>query len=111
KQLNVHLARGRDELETGAWGILEPKPAVPLVDTLTTIAVVLVPGLAFDAKGGRLGYGAGYYDRFFDRFAGQQQPLRIGVCYSAQLVEQVPMEAHDYAMDAVVTEAGVVLGW
>ncbi len=113
KQLMVHLIRGCDELEIGAWGIMEPKLSTPLVDSVASIAAVLVPGLAFDTRGGRLGYGAGFYDRFFDQFVRQQlpMPLRIGVCYGAQLVEAVPMDTHDYPMDAVVTEAGVLSGW
>lgn len=67
-------------------------------------ATVLVPGLAFDAQGGRLGRGGGFYDRFLE--ASGMQARRIGVCFACQLVERVPLEGHDARLDAIVTEDG-----
>ena len=67
----------------------------PLVEP----ASVLVPGLAFDRHGGRLGYGGGYYDRFL---AGRDVP-RIALAYDFQLVDRVPTEPHDVPMHAIVT--------
>jgi 5-formyltetrahydrofolate cyclo-ligase len=65
--------------------------------------VVIVPGLAFDAAGRRLGRGAGHYDRAFP--AGRQgAPLLVGVGYAFQLVDEVPAGPHDRRMDVVVTE-------
>ncbi|MEO0588593.1 MAG: 5-formyltetrahydrofolate cyclo-ligase [Planctomycetota bacterium] len=69
------------------------------------IGVVLVPGMAFDARGGRLGRGAGFYDRYLRGFAG----LTIGVCFDVQVIDRVPMEEGDVRLDAVATESGVCM--
>ena len=63
--------------------------------------LVFVPGLAFDENGSRMGYGKGYYDRYFGK---SSHCLKIGVCYEMQLVSQVPCGKYDICMDAVVTE-------
>ncbi|MHC4977101.1 MAG: 5-formyltetrahydrofolate cyclo-ligase [Planctomycetota bacterium] len=77
------------------------------VDTLSMPAealdVVLVPGLAFDKRGNRLGRGGGYYDRFLARLD-RERTLSIGVCLSAQRVSCVPTEATDISVDAVCCE-------
>ena len=65
--------------------------------------LILTPLLAFDAQGGRLGQGGGYYDRTFAAFP---EALRIGVAYAGQQVDQVPMQAHDRPLHGVLTEAG-----
>lgn len=65
--------------------------------------LVLLPGLAFDAQGYRVGYGKGYYDRFL---AGARA-VRIGICYGFQLLSEVPREPHDLAADWVLTEEGI----
>jgi 5-formyltetrahydrofolate cyclo-ligase len=67
--------------------------------------LVLVPLLAFDRRGGRLGYGGGYYDR---TLAGLPRARRVGFAFAAQEVEQVPMEPHDRVLEAIVTERGVL---
>lgn len=61
---------------------------------------VLVPGLGFDLAGGRLGRGKGYFDRFFEN----SEALRIGLCWSEQLIQKVPLESHDSLMDFIITE-------
>ena len=68
-------------------------------------ALVLVPGLAFDNHGRRMGYGKGYYDRYFARYPGCQ---KIGVCYSMQMLSNVPCGEYDISMEAVVMELGVL---
>lgn len=85
-------------LAPGCMGILEP-PGVggALPETLD---VVLVPGVAFDVRGGRLGWGGGYYDRVL---AAAPNVLRIGVTLGPGLVDTVPMDAHDQRMHVVVT--------
>lgn len=84
----------------GAYGIAEPLPAAPAV----VPQVVLVPLLAFDAKGHRLGYGGGYYDRTLRALFGARA---IGVAYAGQEVPLLPSQPHDHPLDAVVTENGV----
>jgi 5-formyltetrahydrofolate cyclo-ligase len=83
-----------------AFNIPEPLDTAPEARPV----VVLVPLLAFDATGHRLGYGGGYYDRTLERFGAVRA---IGVGYAGQEVPAVPREPHDRALDAVVTENGV----
>jgi 5-formyltetrahydrofolate cyclo-ligase len=83
-----------------AFGIAEPLPDAPAV----VPALVLVPLLAFDAAGHRLGYGGGYYDR---TLAGLKGTRAVGVAYAGQEVAALPREAHDHSLAAVITEAGV----
>ena len=68
--------------------------------------MVVAPGLAFDRRGGRLGYGGGYYDRFLKRLPGRHS--LIGICFAEQLVEVVPMVAEDMAVNIVVTDSEVI---
>lgn len=106
QQFELHGINGLGDLEAGAWGIREPKEGTPVVDDLTCIDVILVPGLAFDRLGGRLGYGGGYYDRFFEKLesVGKMKPLTLAPAFEVQLFDAVPMEEHDFRLDAVVTE-------
>jgi 5-formyltetrahydrofolate cyclo-ligase len=66
--------------------------------------VLIIPGLGFNKSGERLGRGKGFYDRYLENFSG----LRIGVCYSAQLREDLPTDPHDVAMDYVVSDMGII---
>ncbi len=86
------------ELVKGVFGVMEP--AVKEVFDKEKIDLVLVPGVAFDKKGNRMGFGKGYYDRFLENI----NALKIGVCHSFQLVDSVPSEKHDVKMDIIVTE-------
>ncbi|MDO9423403.1 MAG: 5-formyltetrahydrofolate cyclo-ligase [Methylobacter sp.] len=100
------------ELVPGMWGILEP-PKQRWGEAGKAIAVeqldcVLVPGVAFDRHGGRLGNGGGYYDRLLKCV--RADTVLIGGCFESQLVEQVVMEAHDVAMDIVITEKALYAG-
>ena len=88
----------------GMRGIREPNgDAVVQVDAL---AAVLVPGLAFDPGGNRIGRGGGFYDRFLSKVP--SSVLRIGVCLDEQVVEAIPVAPHDEYVDLIVTPAGVV---
>lgn len=91
-------------LRTGAFGVLEPAPGWPAVP-LATADLVLVPGVAFDRQGHRLGRGGGYYDRALAGSKGG--PIRFGVAYTFQLLASVPHGPRDQGMDAIVTEDGV----
>ncbi|MCK5354131.1 MAG: 5-formyltetrahydrofolate cyclo-ligase, partial [Methyloprofundus sp.] len=72
------------------------------------VGCVVVPGVAFDQQGGRLGNGAGYYDRLFTRLKADCQLM--GICFNSQLVEQVCMQKYDIYMDKVITETGIYKG-
>jgi len=88
----------------GRFGIPEPQGGA--ARAAAELDVVLVPGVAFDRFGGRLGRGTGFYDRLLaGRSAGR--PLLVGVAFSRQMVDSVPMGANDVAMDCVVTERGI----
>ena len=88
---------GRHDLQAGAFGIMEPTGA--LFTDYAAIDVAIVPGMAFDAAGHRLGRGKGYYDRFLSRIP---QVYKIGLCFSWQIVGEVPCDAHDIVMDQVL---------
>ena len=88
--------------KTKAHGILEPAASTPA--SAAELRAILVPGLAFDAKGGRLGHGKGHFDRLLE----STDALLIGLCFENHLVETVPMESHDVRMDAVVTEQRMI---
>lgn len=104
-RLTFHEIATREQLAAGSFGIPEPCPVgdvsgAPLADLL------VVPGVAFDLRGHRIGFGKGYYDRYL---AGLQRlPLLVGFCHDFQLIEAVPSEGHDIRMDCVVTDRRVV---
>lgn len=93
----------RTEMEVSEHGVRMPGAGCRGVE-IGRVGLVLTPGLAFDIHGGRLGRGGGFYDRFLSRLTIGARV--IGVAFSAQVVARVPTEAHDRAMDAVVTEQG-----
>lgn len=114
RSMTLYYLRSWDELTPGAYGIMEPNPeAAQPVEEGYAPDVVFVPGLAFDRKGGRLGYGGGYYDRFSQKLRSASPSSRnvcwFGAAYEAQLVEQVPCEGHDLAMQAILTENNVYI--
>lgn len=93
--------RAGDPLGTNRFGIVEPLPG-RAVGPLA-LATVLTPLVGFSEDGGRLGMGAGYYDR---RFAAQKRPAMIGVAHELQRVDALPRREWDVPLDAVVTERG-----
>lgn len=94
----------RCELGRGAFGILEPSGSrvVPLGE----LDLLVVPGVAFDLTGHRLGYGKGYYDRLLHDCG--KRGVLAGFCFEFQLVEALPAESHDVRMDLVITEERVL---
>ena len=99
--LTWHPVVDPDDCRPGAFGIREPDPARIPALPLPADAVILVPGVAFDARGGRLGQGKGFYDRALATHPGRT----IGVGFTCQEVPEVPREAHDIPLDLVI------LGW
>jgi 5-formyltetrahydrofolate cyclo-ligase len=88
----------------GLWDIPRPLEAAELVEP----DVLLVPMLAFDRAGYRLGYGGGFYDRTLALLRGKKEVVAIGVAYAAQEVASVPHDDHDARLDFVMTEEGVI---
>ena len=102
--LSFHADTPGQEMALSAFGILEPHAHWPRL----LPRILLVPLLAFDAKGHRLGYGGGYYDRTLGELSKAEAPPRvIGVAYAGQEVEALPREPHDHPLDAVLTENGL----
>ena len=100
--LSVHSASGA--MERHRLGYLQPvKDAVPF--PLDLISVALVPALAFDTRGNRLGHGAGYYDELLSRISADC--LRVGVIQERFIFDQLPYESHDIPMTHLASEAGV----
>lgn len=87
----------RADLSRGSFGILEPQTKRPL--GRQSLDLMIIPGLAFDRKGNRLGRGKGYFDRFLTRF---KKTPKIGLAFKEQIVSKVPAEAHDISVDKVI---------
>lgn len=83
----------------------EPDITQPLVN-ISNIDVILIPGVAFDRKGGRLGRGLGYYDRALSKASPHLK--RIGVCFDMQVIKEVPHEDHDVFLDEIITEREII---
>jgi 5-formyltetrahydrofolate cyclo-ligase len=102
RDLDHRRIESLDDLVQSALGLWEPGLSCPEVD-VATLDVVLVPGLAFDRRGGRLGMGGGYYDRFLAASRERGSAVAIGLCYRAQLVDRVPQVQRDVALDWIVS--------
>lgn len=94
------------DLETGNYDILEPRKECLRPVPAEDIDVVLMPGVAFDLTGGRLGYGGGYYDRFLEKC--DPRCALIAVAFEIQIIDRVPCADHDAHIHKVVTEARVI---
>jgi 5-formyltetrahydrofolate cyclo-ligase len=102
--LGVHHHRNGDALIENAYGILEPPEDAPRID-LAAVDLILVPALAVDERGHRIGYGQGYYDRLLPRLP---RAFKIAVAYDFQLLAETPNTHADVALDCVVTDERVV---
>ena len=91
------------DLSRSTFGLLEPlNEALPAVDPLE-LDLVIVPGLAFDTSGNRIGFGAGYYDCFL----ASTDAVKLAVAYDFQILDTVPTQPHDVPVDLIVTESTV----
>ncbi|MGH8048823.1 MAG: 5-formyltetrahydrofolate cyclo-ligase [Chthoniobacterales bacterium] len=100
--LHFHRVEDFSALVSGSFGTREPAGGEKVL--LREAAAVLVPGVAFDRAGARLGRGGGFYDRLLGDPA--LTARRVAVCFACQLVDRVPVEPHDAEVDAIVTEGG-----
>ena len=91
-----------DAMAPAAWGIAEPLADKPVLEP----DVVLVPLLAFDVRGYRLGYGGGFYDRTLQRLRKLKPVVAVGLAYDEQIVDAVPVESYDQKLDWVLTPTG-----
>ena len=93
-----------DLLAPDAFGIPSPTPAAPSVSP----HLIIAPVLAFDRRGGRLGQGGGSFDRTIERLRAERQVLVIGLAFAGQELDEIPLELHDQALDAILTESGYI---
>ncbi len=110
--LRLFLLRDLSELERGAYGVWEPQAALrELADRrcrVEEVDLMLVPGVVFDHRGGRIGRGGGHYDRLLRHV--RPDCWLVGLAYECQVVEEVPMEPHDVYLDLVITERATYRG-
>ncbi len=104
REMQLYAMESWDDLELGHYGIREPRTTCVRYDSSQgdRIDLILMPGVAFDREKGRLGYGAGYYDRFLSRI--EYKPYLLAPAYAMQIVDQVPVEEWDTPIHAIVTE-------
>jgi 5-formyltetrahydrofolate cyclo-ligase len=93
-----------EPLAAGVWGIRQPEPSAPVVAP----DILIVPLLAFDRAGHRIGYGAGYYDMTIAALRARQAVVAIGLAFAAQEIAAVPATPHDAPLDLVLTEREVI---
>ena len=101
EEMEFYAVEDMDAFQKGSFGIMEPIGQKPVCEEQ---AVVLVPGLVFDENGNRMGYGKGYYDRYFHSHKVQ---TRIGIAYEHQMEKEIIPQSWDVPMDGIVTEKGV----
>jgi len=106
KTLMLSELRSLDELIPGTWGIPEPKKEYLRLTEPQETELAIIPGLAFDIHGTRLGYGAGYFDRFLPNLPANCP--KVAITYELSLTEYLPRESHDIPMDYIITEANTI---
>jgi len=101
-----------DELQVGAFKILEPRPDLRSLPhkkfDVADVDLIMVPGVVFDRHGGRMGHGWGFYDRLLEQ--ARPETHLIALAFECQLIDEVPMQEHDMYVDRVVTETAVYEG-
>jgi len=102
--LSWRLWRPGDVLIKGGFGVREPGPDAPEVFP----KALIVPLVAFDRRGGRIGYGKGHFDRAIAALEAQHPVLTVGLAYAVQEIDEVPIEPHDRLLDIIVTEAELI---
>lgn len=103
--MDAAILHGFNELITGKLGLAVPDPNHLKLANAADIDLVLVPGVAFDKQGNRLGMGAGYYDRFLPKV---ERAVLAGVCFSMNVLDYIPTEQYDLPMHYLITELGIV---
>lgn len=111
-ELQLFLLQDMEELSIGAYKILEPRPELRSLPekrvTPAEIDLVMVPGVAFDRSGGRMGHGFGYYDKLLEHVR-DNAPL-VALAFECQLFPEIPTQAHDIYMDKIITEKAIYPG-
>lgn len=103
----VRIKDRKKDLIPGYCDIPEPHQELRSTNTIDpeTIETILLPGSVFDLRGGRFGYGGGYYDRLL---SAHPEACRIGLCFELQLVDKAPLAPHDELLDLIITESRII---
>lgn len=103
EELHIRKFTGVENLRKGAFNVWEP--IGELLEDLSMIDLIIIPGVAFSTDKMRMGYGKGFYDRLLPQINGK----KIGICFDFQLFEQIPTESHDQPIDMIFSESQIVL--
>ncbi|MBW2568076.1 MAG: 5-formyltetrahydrofolate cyclo-ligase [Deltaproteobacteria bacterium] len=94
------------DMKPGPRGVLEPDPARCNVVPVDCIDIAIIPGVALDEKGGRIGSGDGYYDRLIPKLSATTR--KVSLAFESQIIQQVPLESHDKYVDIVITDERII---
>lgn len=111
-ELELFRLRDLRDLAPGMYDIPEPREDMRLIPerraSVEDLDLIMVPGVAFDRQGGRIGLGAGYYDKLLENAL--PETSLVGLAFECQIVPEVPMQPHDVSVDKVITENGIYVG-
>lgn len=99
--MEFYIIESYDDLESGCFGLQEPKESCQRITELPDNTLVIMPGVAFDNKGNRIGYGKGYYDKYFSKYP---DVYKIAVAYAFQIVPDAYADIHDVKAELILTE-------
>lgn len=105
RKIEFFKIRGFEDLKLGYYGILEPIETCEVLSS-EEVDLILMPGLAFDKKGGRVGYGGGFYDRYLG--AMERKVPKIAIAYDFQIIDNIPMNSLDIKIDGIITNEKVI---
>lgn len=106
KELLIYEINNWKQLQPGVYGILEPIPAKDRLIKPGEIDLVINPGVAFDTELNRMGYGGGFYDRFYHKL--NKSCIRVAIGFEMQIVEEVPTDQYDIPVDMLITEKRII---
>jgi len=102
--LSLSELKNWDDLEISSYGILEPEKDCIKEVSIDEIDLIIVPGVAFDCKGNRMGHGKGYYDRLLEN----TKVKTVGLAFELQIVKNIPTDEHDKPVDLIITEERII---
>lgn len=106
-EMKFYYINSLEELKPGTLGILEPFSVKEAIPSGTEVSLCIVPGLAFDLQKNRIGYGKGYYDKFFTKY--MNEPIKkIALAFDFQIYENLPVEDYDKKVDHIITPTRVI---
>lgn len=106
KELKLSLVKDFNELELGFYNILTPKEEFIRDTEPALVDLIIVPGVVFDKRGYRIGYGGGYYDRFLSKI--DKKIPKISLAFDLQVIDKVPTEYYDIPVDYIITEKEII---